>query len=598
MTRRTVALLSAFAGSMLVLGCGRTNQATAKDDPGLKVRYAALGSKIRGLDPGDIGDVTSSLVASQCFETLYQYHYLKRPYELIPCLAEDMPQVSDNGLTYTIHLRKGVYFTDDPCFPNGSGRELKVQDFIYAWKRIANIKYLSKNWWIFDGHIVGLDKFRDYTKSLKGNEAVDYDRPVEGLKALDDYTLQIGLTKPWPQATYLLAHLPTAPMAKEAVDHYGDQIMNIAVATGPYKLESWTRGSKLVLVRNPKFREELYPCEGEPGDRGSGLLDTCGKKLPFVDRVEYTIIEEDQPRWLLFMQGKIDASGIPKDFFAQAVTDQRKLSPQLAAKGIDLVIEEDPSTYWFGFNMEDALIGKNLPLRRAMSCAWNRAEYIDVFTNNRGIAAKGIFPPMFKEFDRNWVNPWADYSLDRAKKLMQEAIALNGGKSLEVTLSMPGTDTTFRQMGQYFQRCMDKIGLKVKVDYSDWPSFQDRIKSKSTQIFAMGWVADYPDGESFLQLFYGPNESPGPNNFNYHNPEYDKLYQQISVMPDSDTRVKLYRQMERIVCDDCVAILSLHGVAYGPYYKYIRNFKPHAFGYGLMKYIDIDLDLRHKLVGR
>ena len=580
-----------------IWGCGGSEPGEPNNS-GLKVRYVALGAKIRGLDPGDIGDTTSSSVASQCYETLYQYHYLKRPYELIGCLAAEMPEVSQDGLTYTIKIRRDVYFADDECFKGGVGRQLRAEDFIYSWKRIANIKYLSKNWWVFDGRIVGLDEFREYTKTVENKEDVDYHRQVEGLQALDDFTLQIKLTKPSPQITYLLAHLPTAPMAAEAVKHYGDQIMNVMVGTGPFKLVSWKRGSKLVLARNEKFRPETYPCEGAPGDKEKGLLEDCGKSLPFFDGIEYMIVEENQPRWLLFMQGKIDASGIPKDFYSQAITEQRSLTPELASKGMKLFIQADPSTYWYGFNMEDPLVGGNLPLRRAMSCAWNRAEYIEIFTNNRGIPAKGFFPPMLKEHDPDFKNPWTEYSVARGKELMAEAVKVNGGKEIEVTLALPGTDTVFRQMGQYFQRCMDKIDLKVKIDYYDWPTFQDRIKSKSVQMFAMGWVADYPDGENFLQLFYGPNQSPGPNNFNYHNAAYDRLYEQIATMEDSPERLRLYRQMERMVCDDCVSILSLHGVGFVPYYKYLRNYNPHAFGYGLSKYVDIDVDVRRELVGR
>ena len=596
---RTVSrFVVAAAIALLLHGCEKSDSGGDGAAGGLKVRYAALGAKIRGLDAADIGDVTSSSVAGQCYETLYQYHYLKRPYELIPSLAESMPEVSQDGPTYVIKIRQDAYFVDDECFAGGVGRQVRAGDFIYAWKRIADLKYLSKNWWMFDGRIVGLDEFREYTKTCEKAEDVDYARPVEGFEALDDFTLQIKLTKPWPQITYMLAHLPTAPMAREAVDHYGDQIMNVMVGTGPFMLERWQRGSKMVLVRNPKFREERYPSEGRQGDAEKGLLDDAGERVPFIDRIEYLVVEEDQPRWLLFMQGKIDASGIPKDFYYQAITPERTLSKQLRDKGIKLVIQEDPSTYWFGFNMDDPVVGKNLPLRRAMNGAWNRKEFIDVFTNNRGIAAKGIFPPMFKEYDPDYVNPWTEYDLDRAKEQMAKAVELNGGEPLSVTLSLPGTDTYFRQTGQYFQRCMAKIGLEVKVEYYDWPTFQDRVKTRSTQMFAMGWVADYPDGESFLQIFYGPNSSPGPNNFNYVNQEYDRLYRQVSTMSDSAERVGLYRRMERILCQECPAIFSIHGVAFVPYYGYLRNYAPASFGSGRTKYVNIDLDMRREVLGR
>ncbi|MFA5865961.1 MAG: ABC transporter substrate-binding protein [Phycisphaerae bacterium] len=585
-----------LAPVIIFTGCGRSTDKPL-DIPGAKIRYAALGSKVRGLDPGDIGDVTSASVASQSYECLYQYHYLKRPYELIPCLAESMPQVSKDGLTYIIKIRQDAYFFDDPCFSGGKGRQLVANDFIYTWKRIANIKYLSKNWWVFAGKVVGLDEFREYTKTVKSAREVDYSRSVEGLKALDNFTLQIKLGKPWPQITYLLAHLPTAPMAKEAVDYYGDQIINVMVGTGPLMLKKWQRGGKMVFVRNPRFRKELYPSDGEPGDRKAKFLDDAAKPLPLIDGMVFDVIEEDQPRWLLFMQGKIDASGIPKDFYYQAISPNRTLTPFLQKKGIELIIQADPDTYWFGFNMDDPAVGKNRPLRRAMSMAWNRQEYIDVFTNGRGIPAKGIFPPDFKEYDKTLKNPWTEFSMDKAKEQMKDAEKIAGGK-ITVTLSLPGTDTTVRQMGQYFKRSMTKIGINVKIDYSDWPSFQDKVNKRQAQIFAMGWVADYPDGQTFLQLFYSPNSSPGPNNFNYSNPTFDALYKKVEVMSDTPERLKLYRLMEKMICDDCPAILDLHNVRFVPYYKYLRNYKPNGFAYGTAKYTNIDLKSRKELIGR
>ena len=584
---------------LMISGCGKDGgdaEAPQFDAPGQKIRYSALGAKVRGVDPCDISDTTSSSIASQGYECLYQYHFLKRPYQLIPSLAESMPEISEDGLTYTVKLRKDVYFADDPCFPNGKGRQLVAGDFVYAWKRIANIKNLSKNWWMFDGRIMGLDEFRDYTKTVKQYE-VDYSRPVEGLKTLDDFTLQIKLTRPWPQLRYIMAHLPTAPMAKEAVDYYKDNIINHIVGTGPFILKEWKRGHKLVFARNPNFREEYYPTEGEPGDTEKGYLKDAGKRLPLIDGMVFTIIQESQPLWLMFLQGKIDASGIPKDFYSQAITNEHKLTPDLEKKGIGLIIQQDPNTFWFGFNMADPVVGKNLPLRRAMSCAWDRKEYIDIFINGRGIPAHGMFPPMFEAYQKDFKNPWTEYNLERAKELLKEAEKIHGGK-MTVTLSLAGNDTFFRQLGQYFRRSMARIGLDVKVDYMDWPTFQEKIKTKSLQLFSIGWVADYPDGENFLQTFYGPNESPGANNFNYKNTEFDELFKKISVMQPSPERLELYRKMERIACDDVPTIFNFHPIAFVPYYKYLENYKPNIFAWGTAKYSNINLELRKKLVGR
>ena len=382
---------------LAIMGC---DNSTRDGDANEAVLYTALGAKIRGLDPGDIGDTTSSAVASQIFECLYQYHYLKRPYELIPQLAESMPEISKDGLTYIIRIKRGIYFADDPCFEKGQRRELTAGDFVFAWKRIANIKYLSKNWWIFDNKIVGLDEFRDYTKTCKKASDVDYTRNVEGLQTPNDYTLVIKLKKTWPQIIYLLAHLPTAPIAKEAVDYYGKDIINHPVATGPYKLKTWHRGSYIELVKNELFRDEFYPSVGQPSDSENGLLVDAGKKLPLTDKILMVLVQEDPPRWFLFMQGKIDASGIPKDNFAEAIDHRGEMTTQMKARNISLRVFRDPSTYWFGFNMEDEVLGKNKPLRKAISCAIDRKKYIELFTNNRGEIAYGPIPPLMKAYSQ------------------------------------------------------------------------------------------------------------------------------------------------------------------------------------------------------
>ncbi|MCK4851374.1 MAG: hypothetical protein KAT11_08485, partial [Phycisphaerae bacterium] len=206
----------------------------------------------------------------------------------------------------------------------------------------------------------------------------------------------------------------------------------------------------------------------------------------------------------------------------------------------------------------------------------------------------GPIPPLFKEFDPDTLNPNCQYNPDRAKALLKQAVKIHGGPLPTITLSVPGTDTLFRQIGEYVTLAMQDIGLKLEVDYMDWPSFQDRIKTKSTQIFSIGWIADYPDPENFMQLFYSKNVSPGPNNFNYRNPAFDALYETAKAMPDSPQRIRLYRKMERIVQEDCPAVFLVHGVAFVLHYDWLKNYKPHVFGYGLLKYQKVDLPLRRK----
>lgn len=589
-------LMVVLAGAALLAGCGRSDK-EGIDQPGKKIFYAPLDAKVTGLDPMIITDVYSGIVAGQCYEGLYQYHFLKNPDVIIPCLAEGMPEVSKDRLTWTIKLRKDVYYIDDKCFPDGKGRQIRAEDCVYGMKRIANVHNISPNWSGWEKRIVGLDEFREYTKTVKNKDEVDYSRSIEGLKALDNFTLQIKLVKPYPQMKYAI--MGFTPIPKEAVDYYKDQFMNVAIGTGPFMIKSYKPASRVELVRNPKFRKEYYPTDGRPGDKEKGLLKDAGKPLPLLDGIVYYVIEEDQPYWLSLMQGKIDAGRVPKDFFGQVVTSDRKATAFLDEKGLNLLMELEPTIFWVGFNMEDPVIARNLPLRRAMSMAFNRKEYIDIFRNGLGYPAKGIFAPNINEYDPDLKNPWCEYNLEAAKKLMVEAEKINGGK---VRLAIAGPTSTFqRQIMEYFKRNMARIGVEITTQYYDWPTYLEKLNKKLHQLFMSGVGAGTPDGIGALSLFYGPYESPGPNAFNYHNPKYDELYRKVEVMDESPERTRLYRLMEKMICDDCPAVLDEHRIRTYPYYRYVRNFKYNVFNNNPSadaKYFDIDLELRKKLVGR
>jgi ABC-type transport system substrate-binding protein len=550
--------------------------------------YAIMPTKIQGFDPGYTSDIYSSEVASEIFECLYQYHYLKRPYQLIPQLAADMPEASGDNLTYTIKIKKGVYFADDKCFPNGKGRELKSSDFVFAWKRIANIKFLSPNWWIFENKIIGLDEFREYTKSCKDQFSVDYGLAVDGLQTPDDYTIVIKLKKPWPQITYLLAHPPTAPIAKEAVDYYGKDIISHPVGTGPFKLNIWNRGSYIEMVKNPSFREEFYPSEGEEGDTEKGLLADAGKRLPLTDKMSWLVIEEEQPMWLQFLQGKLDVSAIPKDNFGYAISPSRELTEDMKRRNIKLAKIHDPDTFFIGFNMEDPVFGRNKPLRQAISYAYNRTEETRLFWNNVWEVAYGFIPPMFDSYNPEIKKVGQRYDPEKARQLLKEAEKIYGGKLPTLRLTISPTDTQRRQLGQYYKRCLEEVGLDIELEFMDWPIFLQKLNTRSCQMFSIGWMADYPDAETFLQIFYSKSASPGPNHYNYSSKKFDEIYNKVIVMPDCPERTKLYRKAEQIVLEDCPAVCTMHRVRYILYHDWLGNYKPHAYSYGMWKYRKVD----------
>lgn len=582
--------------TLVPIGCGRS---PSDEKPQEMVLNHALATKITGLDPGNQRDTTSIVVRNQIFETLYQYHYLKRPYQLVPLLAEGMPEFSDDRLTCTVKIKKGVYFQDDECFRGGKGRELKAQDFIYSIKRIANVKYLSQNWAFIDDKIVGLDEFREYTKTCKSEEDIDYSREVEGLEAPDDYTFVVKLKRPWPQVIdNLMADISGAPVAKEAVDYYGKDIISHPVGTGPFMLKEWRRGSYIELVRNPTFRGEAYPSEGEPGDAEAGYLDDAGKTMPFADKVVWTIIEENQPRWFLFLQGKLDASTIPKDNWSEVIAGKGKLTPEMKQRNIHLKTFMDPAVFWLGFNVQDPVLVNNKPLRRAISYAVDRAKFIELFRNNRDMVAHGIIPALMASYNPKIKEKgYAIYDPEKARELLEKAEKIHGSKLPLLKISMPGTDTFYRQFGQFLKRNLEAVGLDIEVEYMDGPTYWEKLNKGSFQTFCSGGSAGIPDAQDFLSSFYGKYWPPGTNSFKYLNPAFDKLYEEAGLMADSPERRELYRKMELIVLEDCPAAFLNHRVAYALHHDWYKNYKPHVYAHNLSKYRRIDMAKRKAYKG-
>jgi len=586
-------LLSAL---LITGGCRKSNGDKSKSDEIVLIHQ--LRAKVQGLDPIDIGDYAGHAVGSDIFDCLYRYHYLKRPFEIIPELAADMPSVSEDRLVYTIPIRQDIYFHDDKCFGDGKGRNVIANDFIYSWKRLADIKMRSKMWWVFDNRIVGLDEFRQYSKTCKSAKDVDYDRLVEGLQALDDYTLVIKLKKPWPQILYMLAYLPTAVVAPESVERYGKDIINHPVGTGAFMLKVWNRGSYIEMVKHPNYRFDPYPSEGAPGDEEKGLLTDAGKEMPFVDRIMWRVVEEDQPRWLMFLQGDIDITSIPKDNFGQAMASPDMLTPEMAERNIQFQVYMEPDTFYVGMNQEDPVLGSNKPLRLAICHCFDRKKWIELFFNGRGEVAHGYIPPNMPGYDPNIKKVSnTKYDIARAKEFLAQAQKLNDGALPTFRLTMSGTGTTYRQMGQFLEAHMEAIGLDVEVECIDWPTYLEKLKTKSLQIYSAGWIADYPDVENFMQIFYSKN-SPWPNSSNYSSPEFDRIFDQISVMPDCTQRTELYREAERILVKDAPVAFLYHRIWYSMYHDWIGNFKgdayrPESCGYGLSKFYRVDVEKRN-----
>lgn len=379
------------------------------------------------------------------------------------------------------------------------------------------------------------------------------------------------------------------------MDYYGRKIINHPVGTGPYKIKVWHRDNYIDLIRNANYRNDYYPSEGSDDDAAEGLLDYAGRQVPLAERTIFKVIKEEQVMWFMFLKGKLDLAGIPKDNFGQAISISQGLTPEMEARGISLKKFREPTTFWLGFNMNDELLGGNKALRKAIVYCLDRKEYIDLFWNGRGDVAHGFIPTMMKAYDETLKSTTGEiYDPERAKEYLKEAEELHGGKIPPLKLLMNGTNTLNRQMGEFYRKQFEKIGLVLEVDYLDWAAYLEEVKRGSPQMFFSGWIADYPDTENFLQLFSSKNHSPGPNDFRYTNPEFDRIFEEASKMSDSPERIELYRQAERLVVEDAPAAFMYHRVSYFLVHDWMKNFKPHVFhNYDLHKLRDIDLEKRN-----
>lgn len=539
-------------------------------------------SKIAGYDPVQASDMYQTLEIGKVYEGLYEYHPTKRPYELIPNLAESMPEVSQDGLTYTFKIKKGVRFHDDKAFPEGKGRELKAQDFVYSFKRLADPKLMTKGWWLFEDKLVGVNEWR--AKYLK-QESTNYDEAIEGIKALDDYTFQLKLVRPYPQLMYALAMPYTVAVPKEAVDFYKNEFLNHPVGTGPFTLPNFDQSNTIVYLKNPNYREKYFPSEDPKLSK---------QKVPMLDRIVVHVMTESQPRWLNFDKAKMDVLELPKDNYDQALDKNGKLSKYLSDKGVKLEAQPMLDVTFYAFNHDDPLFKNNPKLRQAMSLADDRVRTNNLFYVGTGMIAHGVIPPGLAGFDPNFKNPYVEYNVQKAKELLKEA-GFPEGKGLPEITVQTTNDTVSRQMLELFIKCMSDIGIKVKIGSNTWPELVNKVTKRQYQMYTMAWHADYPDAENFLSLLYCPNQSPGSNGSNYCNPKYDALFKKVSVMPDSPERTKMYAEINQMVSLDVPWIFGFHRTKQYLSQGWVKNFAYTEYFQHLFQYLDVDLEKKKEL---
>jgi oligopeptide transport system substrate-binding protein len=576
---------------MLVLSCMLLAFACSKEKT-FDEREVNLISpeKISGFDPINASDRYSGNETGKVYEGLFEFHPLKRPYELMPNLAEALPVVSADGLTYLFKIRKGVLFHDSPAFKDGVGRELKASDIVYSIKRLADPKLNAKGWWLLDDRLVGLNEWRTKHSTT---DKTNYEEEIEGLRKIDEYTVQMKLKKPYPQFLYALAMPYTFIVAREAVEHFGKEFLNYPVGTGAFVLPKFEQTSMITYVRNPKFRDKFYPSEGEEGDDKLGLLADAGKKIPLVDKINVHIVVESQPKWLSFMKAKDDLLEVKDVNIQQTINSKKELKDEHKEKGIRLIMKPMLDVTYYAFNHEEPIF-KNRKLRQAMNLAFDRATYNRLFHENTAFEAHGPVPPGLGGQTKEFKNPYIKYDLEQAKKLLAEA-GFPGGKGLPTIVVQTRSDTISRQQIEFFEKCMEKIGINIDAGTNTWPELVNKVSKKQHQMYTMAWGADYPDAENFLGLLYCPNQSPGSNGANYCNPEFDAIYKQATTMQESPERTTLYEKLNEMVALDAPWILGFHRTDIYLAQAWLKNFKHMEFNHSQFQYLNVDLEVKKQL---
>ena len=568
-----------------------------------KVFRWAFNAAETGFDPAQISDLYSNYVVANIFEAPLQYDFLARPAMLKPRTAAAMPEISSDFRAMTVRIRPGIFFQEDAAF-NGKRRELVAADYVYQLKRVADPRWKSPLWPTVEGaKVVGLAELR---KEVQPGRSFNYDREIEGARVVDRYTFQIRLAEPSPRFYENLSDARVfGAVAREVVEAYSNDIMGHPVGTGPFRLAQWKRSSRIVLERNPRFRDEFYDAQPPADDaRGQRILATLkGRKLPMVDRVELSIIEESQPRWLAFLSTEQDAVNVPLDFINVAAPNG-KIAPALAKREILLERIVNPDVVVTFFNMDDPIIGGYQPervaLRRAISLGYNIDEEIRLVRRGSLMPAQSQVPPLTSGYDPSLVSEMSTFDRPRARALLDTYgyVDRDGDGwreqpdgaplTLEFATESSQLDRAFNEV---WKRQLDAIGVRVAFRVNQWPENMKSARAGKLMIWLLGWSATGSDPDSFLAL--GNSRDIGASNIaRFKLEEYDRLYDQQRQMPDGAERNAVIHQMKRWFLTYMPYKVHGHRFVNDVMHPWLIGYRRHPFARDFFKHIDVDMAAR------
>jgi len=679
----------------LAAGCGVVNEPVSREELSRNVLFSSFHEDPKHLDSVASYSSNETPWTYSIYEPPLRYHYLKRPYELIPRTLAEMPStryLDKNGNVLPVdapgsdiaesvielRVKPDIRYEPHPAFakdtqgrllyhaltakdlegktkpadfPQNGTRELVADDYAYAIRRIATPRIESPSFGFLSAYIVGLQEYGAQIKKVNdamkaGRSAREsgvfgdlpwldfrqYDLP--GVQVVDRYTLRIRLKGKYPQFKYWLAMTFFAPTPWEVDAFYsqpGMKARNLTldtwpVGTGPYRLTEYVPSHRIVLERNPNYRGEPYPCEGEPADHGRKLLEDCGKPTPFLDGMVSLNDKEASPMVTKFLQGYYDIPEFERGErgteFLVAIQDGTGRAKDLVERRIQLPNTLQIGLWHYGFNWLDPVVGagsnpreaeRNRKLRQALAIAFDFEEYIQIFIDNRAVPIMGPVVEGLFGADAVRYNPvvydWVDgrpkrKPIEAAKRLLAEAGYPDGrdaatGKPLVINYDSQGVGPGYKSRLDWTIKQFAKLSIQLEVRDSDFNRYQDKMRKGTAQFYFAGWQGDYPDPENFLFLLYGPNskaKADGENTANYANPEFDKLFERMKDLDDTDERRALIKRMVEIVQQDAVWLLGWSDEFSGAYQQWLHNGKPSNMIRDQLQYLRIDPALRMRMV--
>jgi len=592
-------LLAGLAALLLFCGAPARSDAPAAAAPPKVLRYAFRIAE-SSFDPTQATDLYSRIVIAGIFDTAVRYGYLARPYRLEPGITDGMPEVLDGGTRFVFHLRHGIYFADDPAF-KGAKRELVAADLAYTVRRHYDPRAKSGNLFkLLTTDIVGLKALRD--AALKSGQPFDYDAPIDGLQVLDRYTLQLRTGHPEPRLLFQFADPALGILAREVVEAYGDHVGDHPVGSGAWRLAAWQRSSRIVLEKNPSYRVETYhePVPADDPVLAEQVRRLQGRRLPMIDRIEFSIIQENQPRMLSFLQGQYDLLEQMPEEYSPLYLPHGQLAPALAHKGLRAVVYPRGDTAYSFFNMSDPVVGgydaAHVALRRAISMAQDAVAQIERVRRGRAIPAQGIIAPTLYGYDPAFKTEMSSYDPARAKALLDTYgyIDRDGDGWREQPDGTPlviryatQSDSSSHALAELFEKYCRAIGVKVEFNIAQWPENLKAANAGKLQMWGLSWSADYPDGENLLALGYSPSAGQS-NKARFKLPAFDALYERQHTLPDGPERLKAMQDAERLMVAYMPYKLDVHRIFTDLAQPWLVGFDRNIYLRDFWTYVDID----------